>query len=231
MPPTLLDPVLDLLMLRGTVTEAEPIAARMRRLRIEDDSLADLTVRPGQQVRVLVSGGLTRRTYSIWRYDPSGAVELCVLDHDGAGPGARWGREVEVGERVRLGRPEGSFTLRPDAAHHVFVGEETASVAFGPMLTALPAGARISGCVETESAADRLPLAHTDRLNWLTRGATSLPEAIRLLPPAPDGGVAYVAGEARTVQQVKQVLVREAGWDRRSVLTKPFWTPGKRGLE
>lgn len=228
--PALLNPVLDLLMLRGTVTEAEPVTARMRRLRVEGDTLAGLDVRPGQQVRVLVGSGLTRRTYSVWRYDPSGAVELCVLDHAGAGPGARWGHDVEVGAQVRLGKPEGSFTLRPDAAHHVFVGEETASVAFGSMLAALPEGARVSGCVETLTAADRLPVAHAERLDWVVRGETSLPDAVRRLAPGP-GGVAYVAGEARTVQEVRRVLVRESGWDRRSVLTKPFWAPGKRGLE
>ena len=229
MPAALLNPVLDLLTLRATVTSAEPITARMRRLRVEGDALAGLDVRPGQQVRVLV-GGLTLRTYSVWRHDPSGAVELCVLDHSEGGPGARWGKSVGVGEQVRLRKPEGTFTLRPEAAHHVFVGEETASVAFGAMLAALPEGARISGVVETESAADRLPLAHSERLDWLTRGGTSLPDAVQRLAPEP-GGIAYVAGEARTVQAVRQVLVRELGWDRRSVLTKPFWAPGKRGLE
>ena len=229
MPAALLNPVLDLVTLRGTVTAAEPITARIRRLRIESDALAGLDVHPGQQVRVLVSG-LTLRTYSVWRYDPSGAVELCVLDHSEGGPGARWGKSVGIGDQVRLRKPEGTFTLRPDAAHHVFVGEETASVAFGTMLAALPEDARVSGCVETEAEEDRLPLAHSDRLNWLTRGGTSLPDAVKHLAPEP-GGIAYVAGEARTVQQVRQVLVREAGWDRRSVLTKPFWAPGKRGLE
>ncbi|MFF4348088.1 siderophore-interacting protein [Streptomyces sp. NPDC001530] len=228
--PALLTRVLDLLMLQGTVTEAEPVASRMRRLRIEGPALAGLDPRPGQQVRVLVDGSLTRRTYSVWRYDPSGAVELCVLDHPKAGPGARWGRSARTGDTVRLGKPEGSFVLRPDAAHHVFVGDETASVAFGAMLAALPDGAPVSGCLETESADDRLPLPHAGRLTWSLRGATSLPDAVRGLSPAP-GGVAYVAGEARTVQQVRQTLVRDAGWDRRAVLTKPFWAPGKRGLE
>ncbi|MER7184678.1 siderophore-interacting protein [Streptomyces hyaluromycini] len=227
--PALLNPVLDLLTLRGTVTEAEQITARMRRLRIDGDQLAGLDVRPGQQVRVLVAG-LTLRTYSVWRYDPSGVVELCVLDHSEGGPGARWGRTVEAGEPVRLRKPEGTFTLRPDAAHHVFVGDETAAVAFGAMLAALPEEARISGCVETETAADRLPLAHAERLDWVLRAGTSLPEAVRRLAPEP-GGVAYVAGEARAVQAVRKVLVQEAGWDRRAVLTKPFWTPGKRGME
>ncbi|MFI6334182.1 siderophore-interacting protein [Streptomyces sp. NPDC050535] len=226
----LLSPLLDLLTLQGTVTETEPVAARLRRLRIEGEALSGLTVRPGQQVKVLVGDGLTLRTYSIWRYDPEGAVELCVLDHPGGGPGARWGSSATVGDRVRMRKPEGTFTLRPDAAHHVFVGEETASVTFGAMLGALPDGARISGCIETETAADRLPLPYSDRLNWIIRSGTSLPDAVRRLAPE-SGGIAYVAGEARTVQHVRQVLVREAGWDRRAVLTKPFWAPGKRGLE
>lgn len=227
--PALLNPVLDLLMLRATVTSVERFTARMRRLRIEGEALAGLDVLPGRQVRVLVGSALTRRTYSVWRYEPSGALELCVLDHDGNGPGARWAREAKAGDEVRLGKPEGSFTLRPDATHHVFVGDETASVAFGAMLAALPDGSRVSGCVETATADDRLPLAHAGRLDWVLRGTVPLPEAVGRLAPAP-GGIAYVAGEARTVQAVRQVL-RDAGWDRRSVLTKPFWTPGKRGLE
>ncbi|MEU9447447.1 siderophore-interacting protein [Streptomyces sp. NPDC048277] len=227
--PALLNPVLDLLTLRGTVTEAEQITARMRRLRIDGDQLAGLDVRPGQQVRVLVAG-LTLRTYSVWSYDPSGVVELCVLDHAEGGPGSEWGRTVGTGEQVRLRKPEGTFTLRPEAAHHVFVGDETASVAFGAMLAALPEEAQVSGCVETETAADRLPLAHGERIDWVLRGGSSLPEAVRRLAPEP-GGIAYVAGEARAVQAVRKVLVQEAGWDRRAVLTKPFWTPGKKGME
>ncbi|MEW2130325.1 siderophore-interacting protein [Streptomyces sp. NPDC005435] len=225
----LLNPVLDLLMLRGTVTAVERFTARMRRLRIEGEALAGLDVLPGQQVRVLVGTALTRRTYSVWRYDTAGALELCVLDHPGDGPGARWAREAAVGDEVRLGKPEGSFTLRTGASHHVFVGDETASVAFGAMLAALPSGARVSGCVETDTVGDRLPLAHAGRIDWVLRGEIPLAEAVGRLSPAP-GGVAYVAGEARAVQAVRHVL-RDAGWDRRSVLTKPFWTPGKRGME
>lgn len=153
-----------------------------------------------------------------------------MLDHEGAGPGARWGRSVRTGDTVRFGGPEGSFVLRPDATHHVFVGDETASVAFGSMLAALPASADVSGCLETRTPEDRLPLPHADRLGWTLRGGRLLADAVRGLNPPP-GGVAYVAGEARTVQSVKRILVQESGWDRRTVVTKPFWTPGKRGLE
>ncbi len=46
MPTALLNPVLDLVTLRATVTAAEQITARMRRLRIEGDALTGLDVRP-----------------------------------------------------------------------------------------------------------------------------------------------------------------------------------------
>ena len=230
--------ILGLFSVHGTITEAEPVTERMRRLRVAGDGLAGLSYRPGQQVRMHVDGLTTRRTYSVWWYDPEGALDLCVFDHGGDGPGARWGRRVEVGETVHFGKPEGPLVLRDGATHHVFVGEETASVAFGPMLAALPDAAVVHGCVETATEADRLPLAHAERLSWLARGDASaagsaaLAEAVRRLElPDPAGGAAYVAGEARTVQLVRQVLVRERGWDRRAVLTKPFWAPGKRGLE
>ncbi|GAB2841178.1 hypothetical protein GCM10027074_04470 [Streptomyces deserti] len=43
---------------------------------------------------------------------------------------------------MRLSRPEGSFVLRPDATNHFFAGDETAAIAFGAMLAALPENAR-----------------------------------------------------------------------------------------
>ena len=49
------------------------------------------------------------------------------------------------------------------------------------------------------------------------------------LPAEP--GTAYLAGEARTCQAVRAHPVRDRGWPRRSVLVKPFWPPGKRGME
>lgn len=59
--PFLLNPVVGLMMIRGVVTETEPIADRMRRVRVEGDGLAGLDIRPEQQVRVLVGRCPTRR--------------------------------------------------------------------------------------------------------------------------------------------------------------------------
>jgi NADPH-dependent ferric siderophore reductase len=49
------------------------------------------------------------------------------------------------------------------------------------------------------------------------------------LPDEP--GIAYLAGEARTIQLVRKHLVKDRNWAKRDVVTKPFWTPGRRGMD
>jgi NADPH-dependent ferric siderophore reductase len=235
--------VLNAISVTGEVTAIEPMAADLRRIRIEGDEVAQLTPAPGQQVRVHVSDlldphswrrpGDILRTYSIWRYD--GGLELGVLDHDTGGPGARWVRELRVGQPVTFGRPEGAFVLQGDAPYHVFAGEETAAVAFGAMLAALPAAVPAYPLIEVAGPGDRLPM---DRdVPWLYRdgrpaaASASLLEAARRLELPREPGAVYLAGEARTVQWLRRHFVSERGWPRPSVHTKPFWAPGKRGLD
>jgi NADPH-dependent ferric siderophore reductase len=241
----LLDPLLDLLFVRARVTAVETPLPRMRLVRLTADGLRGLAWTPGQHVRVHIKemdapawiGVLrdTLRTYSVWSYDGE-SLELCVLDH-GDGPGARWARGLKAGDEVSFRKPEGRLVTDPSAAYHVFAGEETASVAFGAMLGALPRDARVFGAVEVAAPDDRLPLPRGEELTWRYRGAvpaassSSLVSAVRALDLPDEPGVAYVAGEARTCQAVRAHLVSERGWPRRSVVVKPFWTPGKRGMD
>jgi NADPH-dependent ferric siderophore reductase len=231
-------PLLGLLFLRAEVAGTGPITPRMRLIRLAGTALRGLAWTPGQQVRVRVRdprGKTALRTYSVWSYQGD-EIELCVLDH-GDGPGAAWARSLRKGDEVLLRKPEGTFVAVEGAPYHVFAGEETASVAFGAMLGALPARARVYGAVEVARDDDRLPLPRAAELSWRFRGdapaasSAGLVSAVRDLDLPAGPGVAYLAGEARTGQAVRAHLVSERGWPRRSVLVKPFWAPGKRGLE
>ncbi|TDC16841.1 SIP domain-containing protein [Actinomadura bangladeshensis] len=73
--------------------------------------------------------------------------------------------------------------------------------------------------------------SHSARWDASAADSAALVEAVRGLDLPAEPGIAYVAGEARTVQAVRARLVRERGRPRRSVLVKPFWTPGERGME
>lgn len=236
--------LLDRFFVHGTVVETQDIAARTRRVRVTGEALRGLDWTPGQHVRLQVAdlaaprtwlGGLrdALRTYSVWDYDERGWLDLCVLDHPGGGPGARWSREVRVGQRVDFGRPEGRLVVRADAPYHVFVGDETASVAFGAILRALPPKAKVFGVIEVGSPHDRLPIPRSNELQWTYRGTGGLALADALcgldLPDEP--GMAYVAGEARAAQAARRHLTAGRGWPRSAVTVKPFWAPGKRGMD
>lgn len=59
----------------------------------------------------------------------------------------------------------------------------------------------------------------------------TLLEALARLELPAEPGIAYLAGEARTIQLLRRHLVSDRGWPRQAVRMKPFWTPGKRGLD
>ncbi|WP_198029080.1 siderophore-interacting protein [Actinoplanes sp. N902-109] len=127
--------------------------------------------------------------------------------------------------------------IQPDAPYHLVVGEETAQVAFAAILGAAKPDAGVHGVVEVSTPDERLAFPRADELTWTYRGAApaaesaGLLEAVRALPLPPTPGVAYLAGEAKTIAAIRTHLVAERRWPRRSVLTKPFWTPSRKGLD
>src|SRR5207244_9762351 len=121
----------------GHINEIEPIARRMRRLRIADETLRNVPWLPSQQLRIRLTPTIfmrdSLRTYSVWRYDAArGAIDLCVLLH-WDGPGTRWARRARVGDPVVFWAPRGRVVLEPAAPYHVFFGKEPAAVALQAM--------------------------------------------------------------------------------------------------
>ena len=240
----------DAVFLSATISEIEQLTPRLRRIQFSGPRLQGLNWTPGQHIRLQVAGlgeSVLRlhpndalRTYSIYDADPDlGTLDIAMFDHDAdpeyATPARRWSAAASMGDRVQFTRPQGNLVVRPNAPYHVFAGEETASVAFAAMVRSLPATAQVHGVVESAVAADYLPLGRP--LKQVERGDASakdsvvLADALRALRLPDDPGVAYLAGEARTIQTLRKILITERGWDRRDIRTKPFWTPGRTGLE
>ncbi|MFD0889079.1 siderophore-interacting protein [Streptosporangium algeriense] len=243
---TLRDRLFGKYAMEATVTVAEQVTPTMRRIRLETGQPVAFPYVPGQHIRIELKDPLsvagilrpseTLRTYTIWDLAPDRkAIELRVHLYGGDGIGLRWARAARPGDRVTFWWPQGDFFTR-EAAYHVFIGEETASAAFGPMIRALGASAEVFGALESETPEHDLPMPEAPSLRRVHRhGASAI--ASRVLFAAVAGldlpgntGAAYVAGEARTCQLVRDFLVRERNWPRASIKTKPFWAPGKRGL-
>ncbi|GLY32205.1 siderophore-interacting protein [Kineosporia sp. NBRC 101731] len=234
--------LLERLLLSVRVQAVEPVAPRLRRVTLAGPDLSGLSWVAGQHVRLQVADGPTGldwvlgtlRTYTVWNLDAQG-LDLVVFDH-GDGPGARWARTVRPGEEVMLLKPQGTFTIRP-AAYHLFAGEETAQASFGPMLAALPEDAPVFVRLEVDTPAEHLDLPRRADVGWSYRqgrpaaSSETLVQAVRDLDLPAEPGIAYLAGEARTIQMIRRHLVEERSWPRRNVLTKPYWAPGRKGLD
>ncbi|WP_306208193.1 siderophore-interacting protein [Actinoplanes sp. RD1] len=234
--------LLDRLLLAARVDAVAPLGPRLRLITLTGPDLAGLDWVPGRHVRLQLAPGPaavdwlvgTLRTYTVWSYADR-TMELVVFDH-GNGPGAEWARTARPGDELMLMRPQGTFVTAP-APYHLFAGEETAQAAYGPMLRALPPGARVFGRFEVDSPDERLDLRPGGDLEWSYRRGRSaassetLVEAVRGLELPAEPGRAYLAGEARTIQLVRRHLVEERHWPRRNVITKPFWTPGRKGMD
>lgn len=230
----------------GTVTEVGMVTPTMKRIRIFCETLDTLPYTPGQHVRVEINNPLslygilrpsdTLRTYTIWEHSPEKReFELRAHLYNGNGIGLNWARNVKAGDPVKFWGPMGDFWPEP-APYHVFIGEETASAAFGPMIRELGPDASIFGVLESETAEDEVPIPGPHQLVRVHRNGASAVSSQTLLAAVAglelpgNAGMAYVAGEARTCQLIRNHLVNERGWPRKSIKVKPFWTPGKRGL-
>lgn len=231
----------------GVVTGMGMVTPTMKRVRIACDALAGVRVPPGRHVRIQINDplslsgvlcpGETLRTYSVWEHAPeSGEFEIRAHLYEGEGIGLTWARKVTEGERLCFWGPLGDFDLQPDAPYHLFVGEETAAAAFGPMIRALGPGARVHGLLESGSAAEEVPVPGGHPLVRVHRDGASavssptLLEALAALDLPDEPGAAYVAGEALTARAVRDHLVGARSWPRTRIRVKPFWTPAKRGL-
>jgi NADPH-dependent ferric siderophore reductase len=225
--------ILEAFFIRATVIAVAEIG-RFRYVRLRSPRLVTVAWVPGQQVRV--DCGRTNalipllRTYSVWDHQEDW-IDLYCLVH-GDGPGSRWAAGVAVGDSVLISKPKGDLVTRT-AGFHLFVGDEIAAAAFGPMVRALPTGVSVQLIVNAADS-ERLPMPRD--VTWIPRDAgtpVDTPALVESVAKAeiPDQGEAYLAGEGRMIHAVREVLVNERRWPRGSIHAKAFWTPGRRGME
>lgn len=232
----------------GVVVQAETLASCWRAIRIHCPELSRLDYVPGQHVRIEIRDPFslygilrpveTMRTYTIWDWDRqtlSFELRAHMYRSDGDNIGLNWMREVRSGDRVRFWGPQGDFRIG-SAPRHLFIGEETASAAFGPMLRAVGAGEEAIAIVEAEKPGEALPLgAGNGDVRHVYRHGASPVASVRLMEAVANAAIpaqntlAYVAGEAKTCQLVRRHLIAR-GWEPARIQVKPFWAPGKRGL-
>jgi NADPH-dependent ferric siderophore reductase len=203
----------------------------MRRVTVQSDEMAGVTIRPAQDVELLlreVSGRRVKRRYTIRHSRPAaGELDLDVLLH-GDGPGASWGANARPGDVVEFQGPRGKLELRP-APCHVLIGDESALPAIAAICDALPEDESALAVIEVQDASDELPVTAGTR--WVWRGDTP-PGTADLLTAAlrdvevPADAHAYLMGETRAMVALRTVL-ESRGVAHDAIFVKGYWNVGR----
>jgi NADPH-dependent ferric siderophore reductase len=203
----------------------------MRRITVQADGVADVAIKPAQDVELLLrdsTGRRVKRRYTIRHARPEAAeLDLDVLLH-GDGPGASWGARAQQGDNVEFQGPRGKLELR-SAPVHLVVGDESALPAIAAICDALPDGERAIAVIEIRDVADQLPV--DAEVHWVARGGTPpggadlLGAALGHVEIAADAR-AYLMGETRAMVALRGV-VEARGIAHEAVFVKGYWNLGR----
>ncbi len=226
-------------LLNLTVVEVTDVGTAGRLIRVSGEDLAGFAYAVGQDLMILVDtagGRIIRRRYTIRRFDPVDLVLDLHIVTDSDGPGARWTRELAVGDTFEAIGPRGKITIKPDVTAHVFVGDDVSAPAIAAMVEALPAGSRATVFVEIAAAIDETKIDPANEIDvrwvWLHRGDAAAGDPSLLLAAVArteipvDSSHAYVFGEAGVVNAVGAAL-KQRGLAAEQMSPKAYWGRGR----
>jgi NADPH-dependent ferric siderophore reductase len=244
--------------LTADVVDREWLSSRLVRVTLEGEDLRGLAVsEPASSVRVLLpeperpdvleipdwdgnrfvrAGGgrpLLRTLTPRYHDADRGRLQLDVVVH-GEGAASAWASGATAGRRAAVSGPARGYSVDPDAAILIVGGDETAIPAIGQILEALPATVDVSVHVETATIDARPPLPPRPRcrVHWVGQSGPVPGQALagqlsRVDLPA--GARLWAAGEAASMQRVRQALLAERGIPRNQVTIRGYWKHGRRG--
>lgn len=219
------------------VSELRTVAENFRLIGLEGEGLQGAAWVPGQKVQLLL-GGWVQRTYTPLAWNAArGSLQLLAYVH-GEFPGSEWVRQLELGQPCSVFGPRGSLDLTALPRPGLLFGDET-SFGLAHALRFTPAG---TGAVEVvlevsslEAARGALEAVGVGGAHLVERRPDDahLAELEALIANlreehATEGWV--LSGKASSIQALSKLL-RRLGAARAHIQSKPYWAPGKAGLD
>lgn len=173
------------------------------------------------------------RTYTVRAWDEV-AAELSVdfVVHGNSGVAGPWAAGARPGDELLIAGPGGAYSPDPNAAYHLFVGDESALPAIAAALEQLPADAEGAALIEVPALSSAIPLVAPRgvHVTWVPADArgigAALVEATRAI--AFDAGTvdAFVHGEAGFVKQLRTLLRVDRGVTKEQLSVSGYWRVG-----
>ena len=181
------------------------------------------------------------RTYTIRAIDhAAGTMAIDFVVHGDTGLAGPWAAAARAGDVIGFLGPGGAWAPESEAAHHLFVGDESAYPAIAAALDALPQDAACTVVLEVADASVHPPVRALPHMNlvWVHRDETrshggGLVDVVAAADvpglrdgDAPDGLRVFVHGNAEMIKEMRRLLIVEKSVARAHASISGYWRPG-----
>ncbi|MAT07453.1 MAG: hypothetical protein CL424_20705 [Acidimicrobiaceae bacterium] len=238
------------------VAEHVELTSRMLRVTLEGDVLRRIEIdQPAMSVRFVVpwpgdelelpewngneflladGSRPALRTFTPLRHDAaSGRLDLEIVRHEG-GAVSNWAETAARGSAAALSGPGVGYEFPADASRLLVFGDETALPAVGQLIDMAPADLVLDIHAEVIRADARLDLGARliDSVTWYETpsGATPggrLADRMGELDELPGDTHVWAAGEASSVQRIRNHLFKSLGVERSRGTVRGYWKPAR----
>ncbi|HEX7817133.1 siderophore-interacting protein [Dyella sp.] len=226
--------LIRMLMKQASIVAVDDIAADFRLLTLTSPQFMGLSWAPGQKIQVAMGSAFAARTFTPIEWNAvTGQTRILGYVH-GEGPGGAWIRDASPGDTCDVFGPRASLDAGR-ASKLVVLGDET-SIGLAYALTHRTPGAAVPCLFEVNHAGRsgevlaRLGMTK-GKLFERKHDDTHLLDIEQCLPSLATGEATFVlTGKAATIQRLRRAL-KTLGVPSSRLLAKPYWAPGKTGLD
>lgn len=227
--------LIRMLMKQTRVVAAESVAEGFRLITLESPEFRGFQWVPGQKVQIAMGSAFVARTFTPIEWDATaGRTRILGYAH-GSGPGSDWVRGTKPGDECDIFGPRASLDISHATGPRVVLGDET-SIGLAYALSHHSTGSPLRCLLEVNTVANaREVLTPLDpggvELFERTENNAHLADIERLLPALVATGAIFVlTGNASSIQRLRRTL-KNLGVPASGLMTKPYWAPGKTGLD
>ena len=228
---------------RAVITQKRQIAAHTFWVSLElpDDSKR-ISYTPGESLRILTN--LNRpmkfseriRTYSVWNYDQANRVIDIAVCTFSSGAGAEWAKQAKVGDVVHFAGPKGKFILDESGDQYILIGDISALAHFYELNRNLSPHKTVHSIIYGQGEDDFFSdLNGETPLSFHILSEHPIKPLIELIEPilltSSGKGIIYIGGDGRICADLNKYVRTTQYGGKWQVKSKPFWYPGKTGLE
>lgn len=234
----MIEKLLRFVLNEGELIDKKEIAQNAYHLTIYCKVIQKVNYKPGQHLRIFVgdtsnaAGKNSIRTYSIWKIDRENClIHIAACSHT-QGPGSNWVRSIQPGEKVLFSSPKGRFTLDSSYSNYYFIGDSSSLGHLYELQRNLGGNKKSKGIIYASNKEELFPdINDKSPFDFYAFNENPVQEIENLIQesPNPDTSI-YIGGDGRLCLTLNRVL-RKKGWHYKSIKTKAFWHPDKKGLE